>query len=86
MSGLSNPEIQQLKLERIANCVDYSANVLYLFDSCVTFPREVDAIWGRRWTIMTWLYASTRYSAVLKGIMIFVLAKSLSLEKWVSRN
>ncbi|KAI0084418.1 hypothetical protein BDY19DRAFT_997771 [Irpex rosettiformis] len=72
MSGPSDPEIQQIFLEQTSTYIYYSANVLYLFESCITLSQEVRVIWKRKWTFMTWLYAFTRYSAVLLSIMTFI--------------
>ncbi|KAI0083914.1 hypothetical protein BDY19DRAFT_998115 [Irpex rosettiformis] len=72
MSGLSESNIQQLLLEQTGNYIQFSAYALYFFDSCVTFSQEVDVIWGRKRSMMTWLYAFTRYSEVLLCITAFI--------------
>ncbi|KAI0084420.1 hypothetical protein BDY19DRAFT_971922 [Irpex rosettiformis] len=60
MSGLSQSEIQRLLFEQTANYTNASATVLYLFDSLITFFQEIDVIWGRKWTLMTWLHESCK--------------------------
>ncbi|KAI0084406.1 hypothetical protein BDY19DRAFT_537951 [Irpex rosettiformis] len=54
---------------------DYVAtafNVLYIFECFLTFSGEVDVIWGHQWTMMTWLYASTRHTGLLLAIIGFI--------------
>ncbi|KAI0769492.1 hypothetical protein BC629DRAFT_1292144, partial [Irpex lacteus] len=49
----------------------FSASVLLLYESITTLSQEVDVIWCRKWTAITWLYALTRYSVVLQQIETF---------------
>ncbi|KAI0086727.1 hypothetical protein BDY19DRAFT_995482 [Irpex rosettiformis] len=72
MSGLSESDIQQLLLEQTGTYIQDSAYVLYLFESCITFSQEIDVIWRRKWSMMTCLYAFTRYSGVLFCINNFI--------------
>lgn len=37
---------------------------LYLFECLLTFSQEVEVIWRRQWSAMTWIYAFTRYGQV----------------------
>ncbi len=39
--------------------------VLFVFDSIISISTEVEVIWSRKWTAMTWLYAFTRYTTVI---------------------
>lgn len=48
-----------------------SALVLFLYDSIVTLCEEIDIIWRRKWTAMTWLFAFTRYVAIVDIILTF---------------
>ncbi|KAI0089249.1 hypothetical protein BDY19DRAFT_993466 [Irpex rosettiformis] len=69
MSSLSKSDIYQLQLEQISIYLQYAAYVMYLFECCITFTREVGVIWGRKWSITTWIYVLTRYSAVMLTII-----------------
>ena len=44
---------------------------LYFYDSSLMFSQDVEVIWGRKWSTITWIYVFTRYSAVL--LVIFDL-------------
>ncbi|KAI0781576.1 hypothetical protein BC629DRAFT_566332 [Irpex lacteus] len=50
-----------IQLQLIAQNINTSANVLFLYETIITFSQEIKVIWDRKWTIMTWLYALTRY-------------------------
>ncbi|KAI0781564.1 hypothetical protein BC629DRAFT_1289752, partial [Irpex lacteus] len=47
-------------------------SALYLYDWMTTLSEEVNVIWRRKWTSITWLYALTRYSAVLDQILFLI--------------
>ncbi|KAI0084384.1 hypothetical protein BDY19DRAFT_909860 [Irpex rosettiformis] len=55
----------ELQLLQTGLYIAYSANILYLWESCITFSQEIDVVWGRKWTVMTWLYMITHYGAIL---------------------
>ncbi|KAI0818721.1 hypothetical protein BC629DRAFT_1463743 [Irpex lacteus] len=61
----------------IGNYLNISANVLYLFDGIITIRQEVHVIWSRKWTVMSWLYALTRYNAAVNSILFLVPVTSL---------
>ncbi|KAI0738123.1 hypothetical protein BC629DRAFT_1300472, partial [Irpex lacteus] len=44
----------------------------FLFDCIITLSQEVDVIWRRKWTAITWLYLLTRYSTVLDQIDLLI--------------
>ena len=44
---------------------------LTAFEICITAQQEVDVIWRRKWTLITWLYSFTRYGELLAGILMF---------------
>ncbi|KAI0769508.1 hypothetical protein BC629DRAFT_1442198 [Irpex lacteus] len=47
-----------------------SAYSLYLYESLIALSQEVDVIWRRKRSLMTWLYIFTRYSAVVDNILL----------------
>ncbi|KAI0084393.1 hypothetical protein BDY19DRAFT_1051285 [Irpex rosettiformis] len=62
-------DISEIQLEQTANYVSIAAN-------------EVDVIWRRKWSIMTWAYASMHYSTVLISILGILPSWSLKVV-WV---
>ncbi|KAI0692769.1 hypothetical protein BC835DRAFT_27212 [Cytidiella melzeri] len=42
-----------------------------IYEYCITFLSEVDAIWSRKWTLATWLYVLTRYTALVSAALRF---------------
>lgn len=52
---------------------------LYLFECCITLSQEVDTIWCRRWSLMTWVYALTRYATALLCIWTIIPVGSLEV-------
>lgn len=56
---------------------DIGPLVLFLYESTITLGREVDVVWGRRWTAITWLYAFMRYSTIALNTMVFNPAASM---------
>ncbi|KAI0086736.1 hypothetical protein BDY19DRAFT_995489 [Irpex rosettiformis] len=78
MSGLSESDIQQLLLERTADYIDISA-----YGTCIAFSQEVEVIWRRKWSAMTWLYAFARYSEVLLCIIVFIPARSWEASQYM---
>ncbi|KAI0340671.1 hypothetical protein BDW22DRAFT_1334252, partial [Trametopsis cervina] len=38
---------------------------LTVYDIIITFSQEIDVIWSRKWTAMTWLFACARYGGFL---------------------
>ncbi|KAI0086731.1 hypothetical protein BDY19DRAFT_907923 [Irpex rosettiformis] len=53
------------------------SDIQQLLLDCITLSQEADAIWGRKWSMMTWLYAFTRYNGVLLSIATFLPISSL---------
>lgn len=45
---------------------------LYLFESLISLPLEIDVVWCQKWSAITWVYAFTRYSTVLSCIVSFI--------------
>ncbi|KAI0769541.1 hypothetical protein BC629DRAFT_1292115, partial [Irpex lacteus] len=41
------------------------------YECVITLCEEMNLIWSRQWTTMTWIYALTRYSTLLLSIIIF---------------
>ena len=58
---------------------DHTRTVLYLFDSCITFSQELLVIWKQKWSLMTWIYAFTRYGTVLLVIYDFLPSVNLAV-------
>ncbi|KAI0769560.1 hypothetical protein BC629DRAFT_1442239 [Irpex lacteus] len=50
-----------------------AANVVFFYECVITLCEEVNVIWRRKWTTMTWIYAITRYSTLLLNILTFGL-------------
>lgn len=46
--------------------------VFYFYECCIAFTEEVSVIWRRKWTGMTWLFASTRYIVLFLQILSFM--------------
>ncbi|KAI0799614.1 hypothetical protein BC629DRAFT_1285243, partial [Irpex lacteus] len=45
---------------------------LFLYESIITLSQEIEVIWRRKWTVMTWLYAFTRYTLVVDTVFLFI--------------
>ena len=43
--------------------------VTVLYDTLLTFPREVECIWKRKWSAASALFLLNRYSAVVRSIL-----------------
>ena len=43
--------------------------VIVLYDTLLTFPREVECIWKRKWSAASALFLLNRYSAVVRSIL-----------------
>ncbi|EIW77617.1 hypothetical protein CONPUDRAFT_156820 [Coniophora puteana RWD-64-598 SS2] len=59
---------------------------IVVYDYTLTLSREVDLIWKRRWTLVTWLYAISRYYAMILSLFITILSvhtPPMSLMTWV---
>ena len=52
---------------------------LYLFESCITFSQEAEVIWQRKWSLMTWTYAITRYGSLLLNVVEVIPAWTLEV-------
>ncbi|KAI0804508.1 hypothetical protein BC629DRAFT_1590775 [Irpex lacteus] len=64
--------VGELQLQLDGSYIELSLNVLYFFESIITFSQEVEVVWCRKWTATTWLYAFTRYTSLLFSIWIFI--------------
>ncbi|KAI0769529.1 hypothetical protein BC629DRAFT_789283 [Irpex lacteus] len=64
--------VTELEQEVIGNYITVAAGALFFYESLTTLSREVDVIWSRKWTMMTWLYALTRYSTVADEINLLM--------------
>ena len=53
--------------------------VIVLYDTLLTFPREVECIWKRKWSAATALFLLNRYSAVVLSILDPFSATTLPL-------
>ena len=49
-----------------------SSKALYLFESCLVFSREIEVVWRRRWSAITWIYVLSHYSSLLLTIFSIV--------------
>ena len=56
---------------------------LYLFESCITFSQEAEVIWQRKWSLMTWTYAVTRYGSLLLNVVEVIPAWTLEVPRLV---
>ncbi|KAI0769549.1 hypothetical protein BC629DRAFT_1595860 [Irpex lacteus] len=61
--------VSELQQELTATYISISANVLFLFETSITFAQEVNVIWTRKWSMITWLYVVTRYTTLLLTIL-----------------
>ncbi|KAL4251418.1 hypothetical protein ABKN59_005594 [Abortiporus biennis] len=57
---------------QIENYCILASSVLLFFDTILTFPKEVQRIWRRRFTGATFIYALTRYVNVVERITLVV--------------
>ncbi|KAI0783711.1 hypothetical protein C8Q75DRAFT_833280 [Abortiporus biennis] len=57
---------------QIENYCILASSVLLFFDTILTFPKEVQRIWRRRFTGATFIYALTRYVNVAERITLVV--------------
>ncbi|KAI0769558.1 hypothetical protein BC629DRAFT_1442237 [Irpex lacteus] len=48
-----------------------AASVAFFYECVITLCEEVDIVWRRKWTTMTWIYALTRYSVLFNNIRVF---------------
>ena len=56
-------------------------SVLYGYECIITLTQEVQVIWSRKWSIMTMVYAFTRYTTVLLIISEFLPISNLAV-RW----
>ena len=42
---------------------------LYIYEYLVTMDKEINSIWTRKWTLLTWIYAVNRYT-ILFGVLV----------------
>lgn len=54
-------------------------SVLTFYEMIATLSEEVDVVWRRKWTTMTWLYALMRYSTVALSILSFPPAEDIKV-------
>jgi len=47
---------------------------IVVYDYALTLSREVDLIWKRQWTFVTWLYVISRYYAMVLSIFLTILS------------
>ncbi|KAI0802058.1 hypothetical protein BC629DRAFT_163225 [Irpex lacteus] len=64
--------IAEFQQELVATYLSTSACVWFLQETVFALRQEVDAIWNRKWTVMTWIYAFTRYSTAVDSILHLV--------------
>ena len=50
---------------------------LYAYECLITLLQEVNVIWRRKWSIITWVYTLTRYATALITIRSFLPAPNL---------
>ncbi len=44
------------------------ASALVVYEHIITFQQEVQAVWKRKWSAVTWLFALNRYLLLLVSI------------------
>ncbi len=54
---------------------------LFFYECIVTLSQEVDVVWRRKWTAITWLYALTRYCEVLDQIVTFLPVGNITVSR-----
>ena len=47
----------------------------------ITFDREIDRIWRRKWTLSTWVFVITRYAGLLDVILQQLPAMNLTVSE-----
>ncbi|KAI0769503.1 hypothetical protein BC629DRAFT_1533368 [Irpex lacteus] len=67
-----------LDQELIGSYITRSATGLFFYECIITLSQEVDVVWRRKWTAITWLYALTRYCEVLDQIVTFLPVGNLT--------
>ena len=53
--------------------------VIFFYDTLLTFPREVECIWKRKWSAATALFLLNRYSTVVLSILNLLSGTTLHL-------
>lgn len=53
---------------QVASYVLVASSTAILYDCALTFGQEVNLIWGRRWSLMKFLYIIVRYVGILYSI------------------
>ena len=54
---------------------------LYCYEWMITFDREIDRIWRRKWTLSTWVFVITRYAGLLDVILQQLPAINLTVSE-----
>ncbi|KAL1944237.1 hypothetical protein VTO73DRAFT_3422 [Trametes versicolor] len=70
----------------VETCCDFAAFTLIFYEYLITIDREIDLVWGRRFTGATALFLLNRYLALLKYPVYIVGLQALSDMRytWVS--
>jgi hypothetical protein len=43
---------------------------LYVYDFIITIAQEVDAVWAKKWTLSTWIFAVNRYCYLIFAVVM----------------
>jgi hypothetical protein len=52
----------------MASFADKFYTALYVYDFIITIAQEVDAVWTRKWTLSTWIFAVNRYCYLVYAV------------------
>ncbi|EMD37433.1 hypothetical protein CERSUDRAFT_65109 [Gelatoporia subvermispora B] len=58
----SDPIVSILQSDWISTCCTVATSVLVFYDHIMTLPREIDLIWGRKWSSVTILFHFNRWA------------------------
>ncbi|KAG2356185.1 hypothetical protein BDR07DRAFT_472401 [Suillus spraguei] len=71
MTVVSNDPIwwHAIYTNRTSSCFIVAASVGVIYDSALTFAREIELVWRQRWSLMTVLYLSLRYIGIVYAVI-----------------
>jgi hypothetical protein len=59
--------------QSMASFADKFYTALYVYEFVITIAQEVDAVWARKWTLSTWIFAVNRYSYLIYAVGIVAI-------------
>ncbi|OCH93585.1 hypothetical protein OBBRIDRAFT_790108 [Obba rivulosa] len=71
MSDAAEELISYLQTNFVTACCVLAPSVLVIYDHIMTLPREVELIWGRQWTSVTFLYHLNRWTIFIWAMFEF---------------